>query len=514
MKKKENNKVLSGHKKVGSKFIPPFLQMGEYHEIHWVDDLIPELLWYSLLLLKLGYKRGIEVGTQSAKIAHDVFRDNSPGNFSYLSSFNLFNEDEQKNFVSKLKEEKLFEPLVDSISPLLNLYPESPIKFLNDININIERETCINLIREAVEKSFNRRSQLSSIIQCNVEYVSQMIGKKHYHVKIKIPDFNKLITDFDSDEGQRAASFVRLGVSGLFGRMKESLTDRWAKYFWNHSMEIDPLEIVIPIYDEKAVAELPKLSKLLHDYDVIIDNGVIIRFNKIPKDLYNKATYEVIFALVARQASLAKRVSRNPDIWDYHIGPLILRSLVDNYINIAWIIKDPENRAIKFVKHGLGQEKLNIEHYKINLEKDSLVGKIIDANKEWIETQRYYFLTEVNVGSWSGLSTREMAEQADCIDLYNYAYTPFSACTHSTWNHVGRFNINVSDNPLHKYSFVPSDIEFEYCFDVLINSAKYITKVFDLIDNHYNLKINLENPYDYWVSNFELLKNYLTSGTS
>ncbi|MBS4035306.1 MAG: hypothetical protein KGZ85_12625 [Ignavibacterium sp.] len=512
MKKKENNKVLAGHKKVRGKFIPPFLQMGEYHEIHWVDDLVPELLWHSLLLLKLGFKRGIEVGTQSAKTAHEVFRNNSPGNFSFLSSFNLFNEAEQKKFVNKLKEENLFEPLINSISPLLILYPESPIKFLNEFHTNIELEMCIKLIKKAVENSFNRRSQVSSIIQFNVEYVSQMIGKKHYHVGIKIPDFNKLIQDYDSDEGQHAASFVRLGVNGLFGQMQESLTNQWAKYFWNHSMEIDPLEIVIPNYDERAVAELPAISKLMHDYEVIIDKGVIIRFNKVPKNLYNKATYEVIFALIARQASLAKRVSRNPDIWDYHIGPLILRSLIDNYINIAWIIKDPEDRAIKFVRHGLGQEKLNVEHYEKNLEKDSLVEKIIDAKKDWIEMQRYCFLTEVNVGSWSGLSTREMAEQADCLDLYNYAYTPFSACTHSTWNHVGRFNIDVSDNPLHKYSFVPSDIEFDYCFDVLMHSAKYMTKVFYLIDNHYNLIVKLENPYDYWVNNFESLKNSLSGG--
>jgi len=511
MKNPENKKVLDGYKKIGSKFIPPLLQIGEYHEIHWVDDLVPELLWYSLLLLKLGFKRGVEVGTSVAKIAHNVFRDSSPGNFSFVSSFNLFNEDEQKNFIIKLKEEKLFEPLIDSISPLLILYPESPLKFLNELCINSEREMCLKIIREAVEKSFNRRSQFSSIIQCNVEYVSHLIGKKHYHSKIKVPDFNKLISNFNSEEGQKVASFVRLGVNGLFGRMQESLTNNWAKYFWNQSIVLDPLEITVPIYDENAVAELPPISKLMHNYEVIIDNGVINRFNKVPKNLYNKATYEVIFALFARQASLAKSISRNPSIWDYHVGPLILRSLIDNYINIAWIIKDPEDRAIKFVKHGLGQEKLNIEHYERNLEKDPLVGKIIDAKKDWIEVQRYSFLTEVNVGSWSGLSTREMAEQADCLDLYNYAYTPFSACTHSTWNHVGRFNIAVSDNALHKYSLIPSDVEFDYCFDVLINSAKYMAKVFSLIDNHYKLDLNLEDPYDYWTTNFETLKNYLTT---
>ena len=86
--------------------------------------------------------------------------------------------------------------------------------------------------------------------------------------------------------------------------------------------------------------------------------------------------------------------------------------------------------------------------------------------------------------------------------------------THSTWNHVGRFNINASDNPLHKYSFVPTDIEFDYCFDVLINSAKYLSKVFDLVDTHYKIEIDIEDPYDFWLRNFEILKSNIASGST
>ena len=428
MKEKKDKKILEGHKKVGSKFIPPIMNMGDFHEIHWVDDLVPELLWYTLLLIDVGFRRGIEVGTKTAKVAHEVYRDNSPGNFSFISLFNILNQDEKKRFIETLKARNIFDSLIKSLSPLLSLYPESPLNFLNTFRIESSEEDSIKKIKAAVDNTFDRRSQISSIIQSNVEFVSRMIGKVHYHVNIDVPDFNKIITDFESEEGQRASSFARMGVNPLFGRMQEELTNKWAKYFWNQSMEHDPLELIIPTYDEKAIAALPTISRLMHDYQVIIDSGIIFRFNKIPKNLYNKATYEVITTLIARQVSLAKRISRNPDIWDYHIGPLVLRSLIDNYINIAWIIKDPDDRAIKFVKHGLGQEKLNIEHYERNKDKDPLVEKIIDAKKGWIEMQRYYFLTEVNVGSWSGLSTRKMAEEADCLDLYNYAYTPFSAC--------------------------------------------------------------------------------------
>jgi hypothetical protein len=45
-----------------------------------------------------------------------------------------------------------------------------------------------------------------------------------------------------------------------------------------------------------------------------------------------------------------------------------------------------------------------------------------------------------------------MAEQAGLLDFYNYVYTPFSQCAHSTWYHVGRYNSAPSEAPTLDYS--------------------------------------------------------------
>ena len=180
----------------------------------------------------------------------------------------------------------------------------------------------------------------------------------------------------------------------------------------------------------------------------------------------------------------------------------MLRALIDNHITIAWIFKDYEDRIRKYILYGLGQEKLYLEHLK-NVENknddNNDVSKIIDANEDWINGQRYSFLTEINVGSWSGLSTREMAEQADCSDLYKFAYTPFSASTHSMWNHVGKYNVTYSDNPLHKYCLVPTDYEIEPRVDILLNSAKYIQKSFSAFDNYFKIVCETQSPYNFWL---------------
>jgi hypothetical protein len=109
--------------------------------------------------------------------------------------------------------------------------------------------------------------------------------------------------------------------------------------------------------------------------------------------------------------------------------------MADVYINFAWVLCDPGDRAKKFILYGLGQAKLELEHRRADLaSREAKVGELerIQIQEDWINKQRATFLTDVNVGSWSGISTRTMADEAGCIDFYNYVYTPFSACTHST----------------------------------------------------------------------------------
>jgi hypothetical protein len=41
-------------------------------------------------------------------------------------------------------------------------------------------------------------------------------------------------------------------------------------------------------------------------------------------------------------------------------------------------------------------------------------------NIGWLKSQRIPQLLEVNLGSWSGLTVRKMAEEAECLDFYNH----------------------------------------------------------------------------------------------
>lgn len=245
------------------------------------------------------------------------------------------------------------------------------------------------------------------------------------------------------------------------------------------------------------------LHKIVLNYSRTVKDELHERWKKWPLDLAKREMYEVIGALLARQVTLAVQLVGAPEIWNGHIAPLILRGITDNYINLAWIFGDPLDRSRKFMLHGLGQEKLQIEHQKARLTsegEDADNHPLIKDREAWLNTQRYTFLTEVNIGSWSGIDTRKMAEEVGCIDLYNYAYTPFSAAIHNMWNHIAKYNLVACPNPLHRHHRIPVILSVRPDIDYLYRAAKYVRKTFRLFDEKTGISVDLPSAFDEFVT--------------
>jgi hypothetical protein len=209
------------------------------------------------------------------------------------------------------------------------------------------------------------------------------------------------------------------------------------------------------------------------------------RWEGWPLDFGNNTVHEVVGALLARQTTLASNFAVSPGNWTDHLAPLVFRAMADVHISLAWILVSPKERTNQFVRYGLGQAKLEIEHRKAQMErdgKDSKTDELIDKMEHWVNAQRYMYLVEVDLGAWSDLTTRRMAEEASLLDFYNYVYTPFSACVHSTWQHVGRLNLQPCFSPLHGGHQIPWLPDFEVEPHYLYLVAKYLHKSFLLFD--------------------------------
>jgi hypothetical protein len=231
----------------------------------------------------------------------------------------------------------------------------------------------------------------------------------------------------------------------------------------------------------------PSIETLLEKIEERMRHELRLRCESFAPDFERPRVFSVLTALLARQTTLAIELSSAPQLWNGHSSPLFLRSMADVHITLAWILRDPETRSRRFIEHGLGQAVLDLEHKKKKVESMDEAQKgemqeMIDHLQSWIDGQRLNFIVEVNVGAWSGKSTREMAEQADLLDFYNHVYTPFSQCAHSTWFHVGRYNSGVSDSPYTRLLWIPQIAESQADPLNLLLAAKYLDKSFDAFD--------------------------------
>lgn len=255
-------------------------------------------------------------------------------------------------------------------------------------------------------------------------------------------------------------------------------------------------------------SDFSQIKKLIKNFIIQARVELEVRWEKWAIDLEQSELHEVVGALLARQVTLARHMAECPPIWNGHVAPLILRAMADVYICLAWILKDPVDRSREFVLYGLGQAKLQLEHRKAQIgdrEPTPEEKVLIEASEEWINWQRFTFLTEVNVGSWSGITTRKMAEEADCIDFYNYVYNPFSACTHSMWHHISRYNLRQCANPLHQYHQVPEDPELLMDWYNLYLAAKYLEKSFSVFDERFSIQVDVPSAYEQLCDGLERL---------
>ncbi len=253
-----------------------------------------------------------------------------------------------------------------------------------------------------------------------------------------------------------------------------------------------------------------KLHKIIQKYTSSVRKELKTRWDVWQLDISQVEKHEVVGALLARQVTLATQLTNNPPIWNGHIAPLVLRAMVDNHINLAWILHtDTLDRSKKFIEHGLGQQKLVVEHHKVEMKKRGVKDienePLIKAHEDWINSQRYTFLTTVSVSQWAEIDARKMAEEADCIDFYRFAYTPFSANVHSMWNHVSRYNLVECTNQLHRLHKIPIDPDMAIDMDYLYRAAKYVEKAFKLFDKKTMVKIKVKSSFEQLKRNLNLL---------
>ncbi|MEI7014971.1 DUF5677 domain-containing protein [Leptospira licerasiae] len=489
--------MFEGHKHVKKKIIPNIVLSDKLYDINYPNNILPEILLIALLRKNKTRKDAyLHVYNILFRIQECLPEQNlKRPTFSFLIHLKSTEIEKIKNV---LMEKGLWNDLAQAFTLLINLY-EIKTEFANHLDLTkFEKDAALNEIESVVKELYNRRTDFASEVQILTYMGFVLFERIKFTRKELIPDFNLMMDGNDEEIRDKLHGRCRAGLSNMF--VPEISTEEskdWCKEFWSKSFILKPIELNLE-KSEVPEGDLSEFEKRLLKIEEEILLNVEFLTENLPINPMNTRTFEVEIGLLSRMMNLTLEFLRNLNLWNYHIGSIIIRSMIDLFITAKWIAADLEDRVDKYISYGLGQEKLNIEHLRESLkletddERKKALEDFIEKRIDFLNNEHFIFLQEVNLANWSGKGTREMAIEVGEKSLYDHAYQPFSSAVHSIWNHIIRFDLKYSQNSLNKFIRTPENMYHEPDASVLELALKYFQKHIDFLCSQYNLN----NPYN------------------
>jgi hypothetical protein len=245
----KSHKILVDHQRRGKKFIPPFIHMlGPMQEVSWVKTISPELLWIAFIQNRYGHQRGVELITNLARTARNVFSGIQNKIFGALSEYSELCESQWEKIRLSLANSGDLFLIQKALKPLVAFYPECPFRqiFSEEPEELIEAKTEeLQIIKQIVGLLYYRDEREPMMVQATYVWLafdSDMLKVSKDTSLAKFPE----IQDYPTTElSRRIGSAVRAALNGIFGGIGPHYSDKyiWPKYFWNRGLIIDNCEL-------------------------------------------------------------------------------------------------------------------------------------------------------------------------------------------------------------------------------------------------------------------------------
>lgn len=237
---KNKEKILSDHKRIKKKLIPPMLQLsGGIVYAKWLNNVLPELIWIGLLQEKLGIRRSVEICGEIAAIGKEVLKDSQVLSFAYISNYKKLDDVQLASFYTKMKNKNFLREYSNSLRELVLLYPECPLAKLVNYRQEDEETQCNEikkLFSNCLAKYFYRQVHLTNLMESTALYMGWTSGLIKYTNNVKPPDLNVLITSHPGEEQyEKVSSSIRSSTMVLISDVDMD----WSTYFWNKGLLID-----------------------------------------------------------------------------------------------------------------------------------------------------------------------------------------------------------------------------------------------------------------------------------
>ena len=235
----QKQSVLADHKKVGQKFIPPWVQsFPNMAEVSYGRDILPEGIWIAVLCDRCGRHRGTQLSLELAQAAAAL---QSREHFGLCSSFAALTQEQREMLTNELPAR---EEISDALSPFIRLYPQCPLAFVCSADYSEEgvSETGVQWMKAVVTDVEIRSGEGATAMQAGMIYLEFLTDKLKVSSQTSLANFPEIEKYPHTEKSRRVASSIRASLNGLIGQM---VTDegKWRKYFWNRGLELGECEV-------------------------------------------------------------------------------------------------------------------------------------------------------------------------------------------------------------------------------------------------------------------------------
>jgi hypothetical protein len=238
----QKSQVLSDHKKVGSRFIPPWLQFAPMREVKYVGLVLPELIWLAVLNDFHGLRKGAELALTLSKAMVAASGDSSRKKlYALTSSYTSITNEEKRRALNSLRLSNQLKELQQALAPFVTLYPECPLNFLLEEKIppTANTETLLPQFKQLLSTLFDKYEKPATLMQANAIYIAFVTDLLRVKAGLALANF-PAVADFpETEESKRVAASVYSAVNGVIGNFLDQPQLIWPNYFWSNGLAIE-----------------------------------------------------------------------------------------------------------------------------------------------------------------------------------------------------------------------------------------------------------------------------------
>lgn len=242
-KTRSSGKVLNSYRKVGSRFVPPMLQMFNFEDVSWLRQTMPELIWWDVLIEEASLRFAAQVVEKIAtyfKQMKDVSRQ-----WSFISDYSDMQEETALGLVESLAKAGMLGEIQACLGDFLNLYPACPIARVLDLRpTGIVDIAYLADFAGRLQVLEDKRSRDAVMVQAQAVYMGFVSERLHVMEGLALADFPQVVNYPDTERSEEVGASICATVNMLAGtNLPKFRDDAWVQYFWRRSLELHPLNL-------------------------------------------------------------------------------------------------------------------------------------------------------------------------------------------------------------------------------------------------------------------------------